>query len=312
MKFRTYLTLSLVFALAACGGDSGGGEGEVIEIVKWTPSGDNQSGVAGQALPLVLRVKVTADGAVSAGHQVVWTGPGTFGTPSMVTGSNGIATTTWTLPTEAGVVHATATLDDAVGSPLTFNATVTPDVATHMVKISGDNQSTVRAEIFNAPFVIQVVDQYGNGKEGVTVNWSASGPADVLTATSPTDPLGFGRGYLTAQDALGVVTLTATIEGLTGSPQVFTGAVIGATSIVTVHDNFYSPSALTISAGGAVQWQLVGSGHTITSTGGGVIPNSGVLSSPSTWGPVLFTNSGVYTYQCSEHPVMTGSITVNP
>ena len=112
MKLRTCLTLPLMFALAACGGDSGGGggEGEVVEIVKWTPSGDNQSDTVGQTLPLVLRVKVTVDGEVSAGHQVVWSGAGTFGTPSMITGSNGIATTSWTLPPEAGIQHATATL----------------------------------------------------------------------------------------------------------------------------------------------------------------------------------------------------------
>ena len=314
MKFRASHAIALLLALTSCGegGDGGGGPEEVVEIIKWTPSGDLQSDTTGQTLPLVLRVKVTVNDVVSAGHVVEWTGTGSFGTPSVTTGANGIATTTWTLPTEAGPAQATATLVGAVGSPITFTATAMVGEATQMNKIDGDNQATVRGEIFNAPFVIQVVDQHGNGKEGVTVNWSVDGPADLLTATSPTDALGFGRGYLTAHDVLGDVTLTATVAGLTGSPQVFNGSIIGATSTVNVVNNAFEPNALTIQAGGAVRWVLVGSGHTVTSTGGGVIPNSPVLTTGQTWGPISFASAGIYTYECSEHPAMTGTITVNP
>ena len=314
MKFRNYLTLPLMFALAACGGDSGGGDGGegVVEIIKWTPSGDFQSDTVGQLLPLVLRVKVTVDGVVSAGHEVTWTGQGTFGTPSMITGANGIATTNWTLPPEAGVSHATATLTGAAGSPLQFTATGLVGTPAQMLKISGDNQSTVRGTIFDDAFQIQIVDQFGNGVEGVTVHWSSFGPADLLTATAPTDIFGLGRGYLTAHDTLGVVSITATVAGLTGSPQTFNGSIIGATSIVNVQDNYFEPDSLHIQPGGAVKWQLIGSGHTITATSAGPITNSGVLNSPASWGPVLFTDPGVYTYECSEHPIMTGKITVGP
>jgi plastocyanin len=295
MKFRASLTLALMLALTACGSDEGGGGGDpgVVEIIKWTPSGDNQVDTAGQTLPLVIRVKVTVDDAVSAGHTVNFTGTGSFGTPTVVTGANGIATTTWTLPPEAGVIHATATLAGAVGSPITFTATGIPGAPAEMVKIDGDNQSTVRGEIFNAPFVIQVVDANGNGVPDLTVNWSVDGPADLLTATSPTDALGFGRGYLTAHDTLAEVTLTATVAGVAGSPQTFSGSIIGATSTINVQNNYYEPNALTIQAGGAVKWVLVGTGHTITSTGGGVIQNSGVLTTGNVWGPFVFDTPGV-------------------
>src|SRR6478736_9928271 len=85
MKLRTGSILPLMLILAACGGDSGGGEpSAVVQIIKWTPSGDNQTDTTGQTLPLVLRVKVTVDGEVAGGRTVVWAGAGTFGTPSSV------------------------------------------------------------------------------------------------------------------------------------------------------------------------------------------------------------------------------------
>src|SRR6478609_7613148 len=187
MKLRTGSILPLVLILAACGGDSGGGEpSAVVQIIKWTPSGDNQTDTTGQTLPLVLRVKVTEDGVVSAGHEVVWTGPGTFGSPTSITGANGIATTSWTLPTEAGITHATATLTGAVGSPLTYTATGIVGAPTNMLLSGGGNQSTTVGDIFNSAFAVQVVDQYGNGKEGVIVHCEVTGPATLLTDSAPT------------------------------------------------------------------------------------------------------------------------------
>src|SRR6478609_332726 len=222
MKLRTGSILPLMLILAACGGDSGGGEpSAVVQIIKWTPSGDNQTDTTGQTLLLVLRVKVTEDGVVSAGHEVVWTGPGTFGSPTSITGANGVATTSWTLPTEAGITHATATLTGAVGSPLTYTATGVVGAPTAMYLNSGDNQSTVRNTIFNSAFAVQVTDDYGNGKEGVFVHWQVTGPATLLVDSSPSDAIGIASGYLTAQDALGAVTLTGSVAGLVGSPQIF-------------------------------------------------------------------------------------------
>lgn len=313
MRSHSLRLIPMLLLVAACGGDSGGGgPSEIVEMIKWTPSGDNQTDTSGQTLPLVIRVKVTVNEDPSAGHTVHFSGPGSFGTPDVTTGANGIATTTWTLPTEAGPVQATATLDGAVGSPITFNATGIVGTAVAMNKIMGDGQSTVRNTVFNTPFQIQVVDQYGNGKAGVMVNWGITGPGHLAATSSPTDDFGFGNGLVTADDALGDVTVTATVAGLTGSPQTFTGSVISATSIVQVQNNVFAPSTLTIQAGGAVTWILIGSGHTVTSTGGGVIGNSPVLTTGENWGPVVFNTPGVYTYECSEHVGMTGSITVNP
>src|SRR6185436_12207106 len=98
--------------------------------------------------------------------------------------------------------------------------------------------------------------------------WQVTGPATLLVDSSPSDPIGIANGYLTAKDSLGAVTLTASVTGLTGSPQTFHASVIGATSTVNVVDDAFQPANLVIVAGGAVKWVLVGTvhGHTVTAT----------------------------------------------
>src|SRR6478736_8727254 len=105
MQIRTHALLAALL-LAACGGDGsgGGGTSEVVEIIKWTPSGDNQTGLAGTTLPLALRVKVTVNDQNAEGRTVTWSGPGVFGSPSSVTNVNGVALTTWTMPDRRGRV----------------------------------------------------------------------------------------------------------------------------------------------------------------------------------------------------------------
>jgi hypothetical protein len=69
------------------------------QIVK--VSGDGQTAVVGQALPLPLSVRVAdANGAGVAGATVTFAadaGSGTLGTPSMTTGSDGVASTSFTI-----------------------------------------------------------------------------------------------------------------------------------------------------------------------------------------------------------------------
>lgn len=315
MRSQFHRLFPMLLLAAACGGEggSGGGPPEDVTIIKWTPSGDNQVDTSGQMLPLAIRVKVTSDGVGVPDQVVTFSGPGSFGTPSVITNGAGVAATTWTLPTEAGEVHALATLAGAIGSPINFKATGIAGAASEIIKVSGDNQSTTQGDIFNSSFTLQVVDQYGNGKEGVKVHWAVTGPAILLTDSSPSDVNGFANGYLTARaDTLGNVVLTATVPDVTGSPMTFNAAVVRTTSTVEVKNNFFDPQVINIKPGGAVKWVWVGTGHTVTSTGGGVIPNSAVLGVGAVWGPVLFSDEGTYTYECSEHAGMTGTVNVAP
>jgi len=313
MQIRTHALLA-VLLLAACGGDGsgGGGTSDVVEIIKWTPSGDNQTGIAGTTLPLVLRVKVTVNDVVAAGHTVTWSGPGSFGTPSMVTGSNGIATTTWTLPNGTGNLTAQASLSGAVGSPVTFFAKSRADVPAMLLKIDGDNQAAEVNQIFGAPFRVQVADQYGNGVDSVIVVWSVDGPVTLIADSVITTGGGYASGFIQAKDTIAVATLTATVTGLTGSPRTFTASVVNTPVVVEVKNNFFDPAVRTINVGQAVKWVWVGSGHTVSSTSGAPIGNTPIQDVGDTYGPVIFNTPGTYTYECAVHAGMTGSVVVNP
>lgn len=312
MTFRAYQFLPFVFVLAACGGGGGGGGGgePVLEVVKWTPSGDLQTDTVGQTLPKVIRVKVTLDGALAEGITVTFSG-GNLGTPSMVTGSNGIATSTWTLDEVAGPQSVTATVAGAVGSPITFNATAVP-AGPYQLTYAGPESLFVAdtGQIF-AGFAVKVADSFENGIVGRWVQWSKTGPITLATDSIITGADGISTMFGTAGGSAGDITVTATVGGLVGSPRIFTGSVVPAPTQVNVGNNFFNPDSITISAGGAVRW-VIGSGtHSVTSTGSPTFDGSDTQAAPYTWGPILFNTPGVYQYECSVHPVqMKGKVVV--
>lgn len=312
MISRTRSVLPFLCLLAACGGGGGGGGGggePVLELVKWTPSGDNQTDTVGQTLPNVIRVKVTLDGALASGVTVTFSG-GQFGTPSVVTGANGVATTTWILAPVAGPQSVTASVDGAVGSPVTFHATAVPDTPAKLLRNGPDSVAADTGQIFPG-FGVKVADQYDNGIEGRWVHWSATGPITLSTDSIITIADGSSTMFGTAGTTGGVVSVTATVDGLTGSPMTFTGAVTPAPTTVTVANNYFSPDSILISAGSAVRWNIVAGTHSITSVGSPSFSGSDTEPAPFTWGPILFNAPGVYQYECSVHPtLMKGKVVV--
>jgi hypothetical protein len=113
---------------AACGSgdDTGPVQSPAVVAKPATKSGDLQNGLAGTALPNVLRVVVTRDGEPASGVPVAWsTGSGSLSPSSDETDGDGLSTSAWTLGTTPGAVTATASVTNATGSPVTFTATVT-------------------------------------------------------------------------------------------------------------------------------------------------------------------------------------------
>ena len=103
--------------------------------------GNNQSGVAGSALPTALTVKATNNGTAVSGLKVSFIdnkAGGSFNPPNPVTNSSGIASTIYTLPTTAKTVNITA---GAIGySTATFTETST--VAGKAITVAGGNNQT--------------------------------------------------------------------------------------------------------------------------------------------------------------------------
>ena len=86
------------------------------------------------------------------------------------------------------------------------------------------------------------------------------------------------------------------------------GAPVNGTVFVSIKDNLFQPESLTVQQGVSVRW---------TNDGGilhSVVQDSGKwqspLLSPTAWFDVRFDTLGTYSYHCSLHPEMTGTVVV--
>jgi plastocyanin len=83
----------------------------------------------------------------------------------------------------------------------------------------------------------------------------------------------------------------------------------GPNSISIVDDN-YSPSTLTVKAGTTVEWTNTGSHqHTVTADDGSF--DSGFLNGGATFSQT-FASAGTFAFHCNVHSSMHGTITVTP
>ena len=151
-------------------------------------------------------------------------------------------------------------------------------------------------------------------------------PAPVFVSGNPDRASVTPDGMVTAR-APGEVTITATLvaAGVTRTASavvLVTAAAPGApatpppaapgTATVDAGDHAFSPSTVTIAAGGTVTWRMVDDEHDVTWTGpapaGGNIPKTdeGVSASRT------FSTPGTYTYRCARHESKgkTGTVVV--
>lgn len=90
----------------------------------------------------------------------------------------------------------------------------------------------------------------------------------------------------------------------------FSPAALAAVHEVTVGDNFFSPSELTIQVGDTVRWinAAGGNSHNVNSTTGAWAQST---TAPSFEFEVVFNSPGSFPYNCTVHPAqMNGTITV--
>lgn len=312
-----------------CGGGGGGGGGDAgtppssTAITKAPAnSGDGQTGTVQQPLGNVLRVLVTEGGTPSPSVAVSWSasaGGGSVDPTSSSTDADGIATTTWTLGTASGSQTAQAALAGAAGSPVGFSATASPGPAVTLSKAGGDDQRGVLNTALADPLQAKVADQFGNGVPGVDVNWSAVG-GNVSSGTVPTNGSGISPVGVTLGGTAGPVTITAIAGGLTGSPLTFNATATNApppTTTISVVNNAFNPSFLTVDAGSTVTWSWSPSarGHNVVPDGTMPTRSGDLVNGPHTY-QFRFDIPGTYQYYCANHGGpggfgMSGIITVH-
>ncbi len=112
--------------------------------------------------------------------------------------------------------------------------------------------------------------------------------------------------------ALAGTTAIILLAAMNGASADTSSPMAGATSapvLVVINDFAFKPQSLTIKPGTTVQWRNDdGISHTATDSGGAF--DSHNLDKGMTYS-FTFTKAGTYSYVCSYHPNMTGTIVVS-
>jgi plastocyanin len=182
--------------MAACGSDGGDiatpPTPAPLSMVRSEPSGNEQSGTAGQDLASPVRIVVLRGAAPEPGAVVTWTatGAGATMTPRVdTTGADGISTSIWHLGSGAGSQSSQAAVTGgADGSPVSFAATAAADPGVPQPPLPPPPPTGV---------VIQLLSAGGNRFQpanvtiavGTTVTWTwVGGFHDVTAAGNPGFP----------------------------------------------------------------------------------------------------------------------------
>ena len=180
-------------------------------------AGNNQSALAGTALPAPIQVQAADpySGEPDEGVVVSFSDGGkggTFNPPTATTDSNGFVATVYTLPKKVGTYSLTisaATFANVIGT-----ATATSGGAVKLVSFAGAKQTGVAGSTLAKQIVAQAQDAFKNPVAGVTVNFVAN-PGGTLNPTSViTDAGGLARTSLTLPTQAETVTVTASSPGL--------------------------------------------------------------------------------------------------
>jgi hypothetical protein len=203
-----------LLALVACGGGGGGGHETPVTAASITiVSGNNQTGVAGSALPTALGVSVKdSSGRAFAGASVRWAvvaGGGSVMPASSTTDGAGLAATNWTLGAAAGANRATATVAGVASAAFDATAIAVPVVLT---SIAVTGVPSVPMMPGNSAQLSAIATYSDQSTKVVTteVAWSVT-DTTVLTVTA--------TGKLAANEP-GKTVVIAALSGISGSANV--------------------------------------------------------------------------------------------
>jgi hypothetical protein len=183
-------------------------------------AGNNQSAYVGTTLPVPLQLQ-TVDayqGNPLPNASVTCKDGGVLGSFSavmpMLTNSQGQASTSYTLPKKNQNITITCTSTGfTTGS---FSEVGIAGPLSHEIIVSGNNQTGPVSTQLPAALVSQVLDPYGYGIPGVLVTFSDGGAGGTFsTASVITGSTGKASTLYTTPNKTGVVTITATVSGLT-------------------------------------------------------------------------------------------------
>lgn len=193
-------------------------------------------------------------------------------------------------------------------------ATAPAGPPTQFVKNGGDGQSWYFNNPLPTAYGVRALDASNRAVRGVIVSWAVtSGGGSITPTVDTTDATGVASSVQTLGSSASTQTATATPD-VAGLPTV-TFAASASTpptvDTVTVNNNFFSPQDVVIQVNHTVTWTWNSGGapHTVTLIAGPPpLPAETVQSTGSH--STTFTTVGKYSYVCTIHAGMTGTVTV--
>lgn len=247
---------------------------------------------------VVVSWRATGGGAVSAAHKA--------------TDAGGESIVEYTFGAVAGGGYgAEASVPGLFGSPVVWQLTAQPGNPAGIQKSGGDGLVVqVGGQVVHT---VTAHDAHGNATPGVLIQWATvTGGGSVFPAQGFTGVGGAAEATRTLGAGTGIQTASATASGLVGSPKV-TFSTTAATTVIRVANNVFLPGTVTILAGDSVawQWQTGSAAHNLTfAATAGSPANEPDRSAGAVWR--TFPAAGTFNYQCTNHPGMTGTVTVQP
>ena len=272
------------------------------------------------ALPAPLRVLIQDhEERPVPGVTVGWLATGgAVSSVSSVTDAQGIAETTFTRGPIAGQHVVRASVPGLAGSPISFTTNTMAGRPIAVEKLGGDNQVASVFTVLDAPFVVHVVDAYGNSVAGAPVSWFVADDTLAQTPTAANLP-GEARPVAVYTHQLdgeqGAQIISAAVSGRPDiTPVSFTfTALLAPPLAVSVHDWDYwgyycyyggcgfTPSYVTVQPGQAVTWTWQGGqGHNVVFEDDPTAPVSSALKTTGSH-TRIFETRGTYRYRCTAH-----------
>ena len=262
-------------------------------------SGNGQTARPGQQLPAPIVVALTDYfGNPASGYDVRFTvlsGGGSVSPGTARTGTNGGASTTWTLGNSSGAQTLEARY---LGMAVVISANAQANPSSIAIS-AGDNQSAVPGQAVAIAPAVVVRDAQNNPVAGATVTFAVTAGGGTLTgATATTNANGIATvGSWTLGAAPAINTLSATVAGLTavsftafgttGLPATVTASAgqnqsaaintaVATAPTVLVHDDLGRPLANV-----AVNFAVTAGGGSATGTS--ATTNANGLASVGSW-----------------------------
>ena len=290
------LRATLLLAVVACAGaDPGTPQVRNAASVELTISSDAPMASLGETRTLTAVVRDSSNEIIS-NAPVSWS--------SNAAGVVALVAPTGLTSTAKAIGNGEATITATSGSASATIATAVAQQVTGVLVWPNPAEVVMTATDSSKQLEAIAHDAHGNAVPGPwSFTWVSSNPE-----TATVDQAGLVHGYaqgiagITASLSMGTTTLTSKANGLV-FPQSNPPAIVSNESSTGL------PSTVTISAGSMVVWQFTGGTHNVTFSAGSGMTNI----TNNTAGNIearTFTAPGTYSFTCSRHAGMGGTVIV--